>query len=112
MRDCPACRVPLHGYEEVCPSCGTKQVPVRSAKAFGDWQPERPKVNMIPFLVVGLCFLVFFVFTLQGSWVWGVLTGANKPPADPLASMTYLQARDAIDTQLNAGLSQAGAKHS
>jgi hypothetical protein len=112
MRDCPACRVPLHGYEEVCPSCGAKQYPVREAgsrQPYGTaFKPEPPKVNMVPFIVAFIAFGVFIMCAMNSTWI-GQLARAPKQEEDPIAKMTTMQARDALETQLLSGLTAVGA---
>jgi hypothetical protein len=112
MRDCPACRVPLHGYEEVCPSCGTKQAPQRGGgrTPYGTgFKPQEPSVNWVPIVlgVVGLG--VVLLLAMQGSWIGQVMRGENKQPDDPIAKMSYIDARNYIDAEINKGLQAVGA---
>jgi hypothetical protein len=113
MRDCPACRVPLHGYEEVCPSCGAKQYPQRgggSRMPFGTaFKPEEPKVNMVPFVLAFLAFGIFILGAVNSTWI-GQLMRAEKQPEDPIAKMTYMQARDTLEAELMRGLTTVGAQ--
>lgn len=113
MRDCPACRVPLHGYEDVCPSCGTKQAPTRAGggrQIYGTgFKPQEPSVNWIPFVVAFLVIGVFVVVAMQGSWIGQVMRGENKQPDDPLSKMSYIDARNAMDAELNKNLAAVGA---
>lgn len=113
MRDCPACRVPLHGYEEVCPSCGTKQHPTKSSRGpYGtNFKPEEAKINWVPFIVVGLGFVVFFVMAMQSTWLGQVMRGENKVPDDPMAKWTYVDARNTIESELNKNLQAVGASN-
>lgn len=111
MRDCPACRVPLHGYEEVCPSCGTKQFPTRSARGpYGtNFKPQEPTVNWLPFVLVFVGVGIFLLVAMQGTWIGQIMRGENKQPEDPIAKMSYVEARNTIETQLNQGLAAVGA---
>ena len=112
MRDCPACRVPLHGYEDVCPSCGTKQAPQRGGgrQIYGTgFKPQEPSVNWVPFVLAFLAIGVFIVVAMQGSWIGQVMRGENKQPEDPLAKMSYIDARNAMDAELNKNLAAVGA---
>ena len=115
MRDCPACRVPLHGYEEVCPSCGTKQYPQRGGGGrvpYGaSWKPDEPKVNVVPFVLVFVGVAAFLLISMQGTWI-GQLMREGKREPDPLEKMTFLEARSIIDTQLQQNLASVGAKNS
>lgn len=108
MHDCPACRVPLHGYEEVCPSCGTRQA-VRRGSKFSSFKAEQPGINWIPFV---LCFFVVgivVVIGMSGSWI-GKLATEGPPQVDPLEKMTYSEARNLLEQELVNGLTSVGAK--
>ncbi len=110
MRDCPACRVPLHGYEEVCPSCGTKQHPQSSRRLpYGaEWRPEEPKVNPVPIILVLLVGVVFLIASAQSTWIGQLMRQGNKEP-DPMDKLTYTDARSAIESTLTQNLTTAGA---
>jgi hypothetical protein len=108
MHDCPGCRVPLHGYEEVCPSCGTRQVVRRGSNQFSNFKPEKPSINLIPFVLVFLVLGVVGIFAASSSWI-GKLATEGPPKEDPMAKMTYLEARGIIQNELNTGLSSLGA---
>jgi hypothetical protein len=112
MRDCPACRVPLHGYEEVCPSCGTKQVAARGGgrTPYGaGFKAQQPSVNWVPFVLVFVGIIIFGVVAMQGSWIGQVMRGENKQADDPIAKMSYIDARNYIDAELNKSLQAVGA---
>lgn len=112
MRDCPACRVPLHGYEEVCPSCGAKQIVKGggSRTPYGTaFKPEEPKVNWMPFVLAFLALAGMLVVGINSTWI-GQLARAPKVEEDPITKMTYLQARDAMETELTKGLTNVGAQ--
>jgi hypothetical protein len=115
MRDCPACKVPLHGYEEVCPSCGTKQLVSSGGGGrvpYGaQWKPEEPRVNMVPFVLVLLGLVVFVLVAAQGTWI-GQLARKEKTEPDPLEKMTYTEARGVIDSEIQKNLTAVGAKNS
>ena len=111
MHDCPACRVPLHGYEEECPSCGTRQQVRRtsSSKQFGSLKTAQPGINWTPFVLVFLGVGVVILLALPGSWIGKLLT-EGTPKEDPMAKVTYLDARNFIETEITKGLTNAGAK--
>lgn len=111
MRDCPACRTPLHGYEEVCPSCGAKQYPAkgRSGPYGTGFKPQEPKVNLVPFVVGFVVIIIAVVGAMQSTWIGSLMRG-EKREVDPMEKMTYLEARNAIESQLTQGLTAAGAK--
>lgn len=113
MRDCPACRVPLHGYEEVCPSCGTKQYPSKSSRGpYGTgFKPEEPKVNWTPFILVFVGVAIFLVVAMQGTWIGQMMRGEHKTPEDPIAQMSTFDARTMVETELNKNLDAVGAKN-
>lgn len=106
MHDCPACRVPLHGYEDVCPSCGTKQV-VRRTKG-PTFKPQEKGINWIPIILGFVGIVVVIAMAIPGSWLGHLMT---KPPevVDPIAQMTYQQARGVIETELAKNLQAVGA---
>jgi len=108
MHDCPTCRVPLHGHEEKCPSCGTPQYVRRGTSSFFDMQKE-PSVNLAPIIVTALVLCVVFFFAIQFSWIGQVM---NRGPVeeDPLAKMTYQEARQLIETKITEGLAAVGAQ--
>jgi hypothetical protein len=109
MHDCPNCRVPLHGHEETCPSCGARQY-VRqgfSADRFAG-QPE-PKVNLVPIVITIIAFGFIFFFAIQFSWVGQVIN--QKPvPESPIEKMTYTDARQSVVNGITQNLAQVGAK--
>lgn len=112
MHACPNCRVPLHGHEQFCPSCGAQQV-VSSPqnREFGSFYQENkePSINWMPFVITGVILLIGLFFAAQGSWIGELLT---KGPAkvDPIDKMTYLEAREIIENKLKEGLDACGAK--
>ncbi len=106
MHDCPRCKVPLHGHEEFCPSCGTKQV-VR--KEFRDIRvPEAPPVNLVPFIVAFVILLGVGLLAAQSTWI-GQLMTHGTPQEDPMDKLTMPQARQMIEQGLTQGLKQVGA---
>lgn len=110
MHDCPACRVPLHGYEEVCPSCGTKQFARKGGGGggrFGSYKPQEPGVNWLPF-ILGFIVVVGLVGAgVSSSWM-GKLITQGPPPEDPMDKLTVLDARNIIETEIQKGLTNAG----
>lgn len=109
MHDCPACRVPLHGYEEVCPSCGTRQVVRKGSKRFSNFKAEQPGINWLPIVGGIVAVGVVVLLALPGSWI-GKLVTEGPPKEDPMSKVTYLDARNFIETEITKGLTNAGAK--
>lgn len=109
MHDCPTCKVPLHDHEEVCPSCGTKQHVRRGSKLL-QGQPgyQKPKVNMVPFVVTAIVVGVIGIFAAQTSWI-GQLQRRGPVQEDPLEKMTVGDARNLIETKITEGLTAVGA---
>lgn len=107
MHDCPGCRVPLHGYEEVCPSCGTRQVVRRSSKG-PTFRPAEQGINWIPILLGLAVVVVVIISAIPGSWL-GQLMSKKPEPEDPIAKLTYIEARNIIESELNKNLQAVGA---
>ncbi|CAN5371918.1 hypothetical protein BH11CYA1_BH11CYA1_32890 [soil metagenome] len=110
MHDCPTCKVPLHGHEAVCPSCGTKQrIKMGSSKLFGGEQTQKPSINLMPFLAAGLIALGVAGYLLKDSWIAQLI---NRPPQveDPIAKMTFLEARNVIESKVTEGVAATGGK--
>lgn len=108
MHDCPVCRVPLHGHEEVCPSCGTRQVVRRSFSSYGTKVPEAPGVNWMPFVITFVVIGVGLFILAQFTWV-GQLLREGPRQEDPLEKMTYLEARQIIESEISKNLTAVGA---
>lgn len=109
MHDCPSCRVPLHGYEEVCPSCGARQVVRRGSNQFSGFRPEQPGINWMPFVLTFLGVGIVVILAMSSSWI-GKLATEGPPKEDPMAKMTYMEARNIIEQELTNGLASVGAK--
>lgn len=107
MHKCPTCKVPLHGWEEECPSCGTRQQVRDSKRSYGG--PQTPGVNPMPFVIGILIAGAALVFALNGSWV-GQVMRRGAEPQDPLGGINYLQARQMIQQKITEGLTAVGAK--
>lgn len=106
MHPCPACKVPLHGHEESCPSCGARQT-VR-AEYRGSKLPPPPGVNPVPIVIAVVILIGVGIMALQSSWVGELLTkGVPKP--DPLTVMAPIDARNHLESGLQQNLSAAGA---
>ncbi len=106
MHDCPRCKVPLHGHEEFCPSCGTKQVVRRE---FRDIRvPETPPVNLTPFIVAFVVLIIVGVVAAQSTWI-GQVMSHGTPKEDPMDKITPAQARQMIEQGLTQGLTAVGA---
>lgn len=106
MHDCPTCKVPLHGYEEVCPACGTKQY-VRPSDRLPKLPPQ-PGVNIVPIVIAVLILGVVAVIALQNSWIFQAAT--TPVQEDPLARLTPIDARSKIEDGIRQGLAAVGAK--
>lgn len=112
MHDCPACRVPLHGYEEVCPSCGTRQLARKGSGGggggrFGSYKPQEPGINWLPFILVFVLVIGVVGFGMSSSWI-GKLMTQGPPPEDPMDKITYLDARNFIETEVTKQLTNVG----
>jgi len=91
----------------VCPSCGAKQ---RVRREFANLpQFKEPGVNMVPF-IIGIGIVIFcFVAAANQSWIGQLMT--RKPQAeDPLARVSPLEARSAVENKIAEGLQAVGAK--
>lgn len=110
MHDCPTCRVPLHGHEEVCPSCGTKQRVKRSYSGLlgGDGTPKKPPVNIVPFVVVIFVVGIALMAMTQSSWI-GQLQKRGPVQVDPMDKISWMEARQMLYTRIDEGLKAVGA---
>lgn len=110
MHDCPTCRVPLHGHEEVCPSCGTRQRVRRSTGSSSLFQsgPKKPPVNLIPFVVVFFVLGIGTFILAQGSWIGQIMT-RGPVEEDPLDKLSATEARQMIFSKIEEGVANAGA---
>lgn len=110
MHDCPVCKVPLHGHEAVCPSCGAKQRSrMGQSKLFGGEEVKKPAVNPMPFVVAALIFLALGAYLLKDSWIAQIM---NRPPQqeDPMAKLTFLDARNIVESKITEGVAAVGGK--
>lgn len=110
MHDCPSCRVPLHGHEAVCPSCGAKQrVKLGSSKLFGGEQIQKPTINLMPFVAAGIIAIGVAGWMLKDSWIAQLI---NRPPQqeDPIAKLSFIEARNLIETKVTEGVAAVGGK--
>lgn len=106
MHDCPRCKVPLHGHEEFCPSCGAKQVVRREFRNIH--VPKAPPINLVPFMVAFVILLAVGFLAAQSTWI-GQLATRGTPKEDPLDKITTPQARQMIEQGLTQGLKSVGA---
>lgn len=106
MHDCPRCKVPLHGHEEFCPACGTKQVVRPEYRNIH--VPKAPPVNVVPFVVVFAIVAIIIGVAASQTWI-GQLVTHGAPKADPMDAITATQARQMIETQVTSGLTAIGA---
>lgn len=110
MHDCPACRTPLHGYEETCPSCGTRQSVRRGGSGrvpYGANKQEQPGVNWIPFILTFLFFGIVLFAAVPNTWL-GQLMKQGPRQEDPMDKLTYIDARNIIEQELNKNLTAVG----
>ncbi len=107
MHDCPTCQVPLHGHEEECPSCGTKQYVKPEFRRSN--LPKPPGVNPMPFIVVLVGLVIVIFVCASNSWI-GQVFHRGPVVEDPMDKMTSLDARNAIENGINQGLTAVGAK--
>ena len=108
MHDCPTCRVPLHGWEHECPSCGTPQQVYRDFP--GMPVQKQPGVNIVPIVVTFVVLSIALFFLVQMTWI-GQLLREGPPKEDPMAKLTFMDARQIIETKLNEGLNAVAAKN-
>ncbi|HEY9714726.1 MAG TPA: hypothetical protein V6C72_14760 [Chroococcales cyanobacterium] len=106
MHDCPTCQVPLHGHEEVCPSCGTKQYVKPEYRQSN--LPKPPGVNPWPFVIAVIVCGAIAVIAASNSWI-GQMIMHGPPKSDPMDAMTKFDARKQIEAGLNSGLQAVGA---
>jgi hypothetical protein len=109
MHDCPKCRVPLHGHERVCPSCGTPQKVTKGAARFAGEEIKKPPTNPMPFIITLVVIGGLIAVMAQTSWIGQLLT-KGPPKVDPLAKMTFQEARGLINSKLTEGFTAAGCK--
>lgn len=108
MHDCPTCRVPLHGHEEVCPSCGTRQRVRRSTSSLLSSTPQKPPVNLVPFVIVFFVLGIGTFILAQGSWV-GQIMSRGPVQEDPLDKLSPVQIRQMLYSKIEEGIAAAGA---
>lgn len=111
MHDCPTCRVPLHGHEEVCPSCGTKQRNVKrsySGLLGGGSGPKKPPVNIVPFVVTIFIVGIAIMVMANSSWI-GQLQRRGPVAVDPMDKISWMEARQMLYTRIDEGLKAVGA---
>jgi len=75
----------------------------------GESAAQKPTMNLMPFAVVGLVTLGIAGYLLKDSWVGQLLT---RPPQveDPIAKMTYLDARNLVESKITEGVAATGGK--
>ncbi|MGD9684744.1 MAG: hypothetical protein AB7W16_26565 [Candidatus Obscuribacterales bacterium] len=108
MHDCPTCRVPLHGHEEVCPSCGTRQRVRRSTSSLLSSTPQKPPVNLVPFVIVFFVLGIGTFMLAQGSWV-GQIMSRGPVQEDPLDKLSAVEIRQMLYSKIEEGIAAAGA---
>lgn len=108
MHDCPRCQVPLHGHEQFCPSCGTKQYVRPEFRSFLTEGGERP-FNPLPWAIAVVVLGFGVMFAAQNSWI-GQVMKRGPVQEDPLRTMPFQTARQNLEQQINANLAAVGAK--
>lgn len=108
MHDCPTCRVPLHGHEEVCPSCGTRQRVNKSYSGLLKGAPKKPPVNMMPFVLVFIVLGIVGFSLAKGSWI-GKVMDRGPVQQDPMDKISWLEARQMLYSKVDEGLKAVGA---
>lgn len=97
----------MHGHEETCPSCGCRQR-LRRSSLFTP-TPKQPGVNLVPIILTILVLGGLLFGAAQITWV-GQLMRQGPPPEDPMAKLTYLDARKIIEDKITQGLTAVGAQ--
>jgi hypothetical protein len=64
----------------------------------------------LPFVLVFVGVAAFLLISMQGTWI-GQLAREPQREADPLEKMSYVEARNTIDSEIQQGLAAAGAKN-
>lgn len=75
---------------------------------FSNFKAQQPGINWIPFVLVFLGVGVVILLALPGSWI-GKLVTEGPPKEDPMAKVTYLDARNFLETEITKGLTNVGA---
>lgn len=108
MHDCPTCRVPLHGHEEVCPSCGTRQRIRKSYSGLLKGGQKKPPVNILPFVVAFFILGIAGFALMKGSWI-GKLMDRGPVQEDPMDKISWMEARQLLYTRIDEGLKAVGS---
>ncbi len=108
MYDCPNCRVPLHGYEDSCPSCGTAQYVKKGFRNLSHVQ-QAPGVNWMPFVAVFVIVGIGIFVAAQSTWIGQVMKQGPRQE-DPMEKLTFMDARNIIEQKVTEGLTAVGAK--
>jgi len=66
---------------------------------------------VVPFVLVFLGVVVFLLFAMQGTWI-GQLMRQAPVQEDPIAKMSFSDARTIIDSKIQENLAAVGAKNS
>jgi hypothetical protein len=98
--------VPLHGHEEVCPSCGEKQYVKPEYRQSN--LPKPPGVNPVPIVIAVVILGIAAVIGLQNSWV-GEMMKRGPVQDDPMDKISMADARQLIETGLTQGLTAVSA---
>ena len=107
MHDCPRCQVPLHGHEQYCPACGTKQYVRPEFRSFLS-EGERA-FNPLPLALAAVILGFVVVIAAQNSWI-GQVMKRGPVVEDPIRSMSPQNARQTLEQQIVNNLASVGAK--
>lgn len=107
MHDCPRCQVPLHGHEEYCPSCGTKQIVRPEYRSI--FSQSQKGFNPVPFALVTLFIGGVLFLAVQNSWI-GQAMRRGPEQVDPNSKITPPMARQTLEEKITANLTAVGAK--
>jgi hypothetical protein len=72
------------------------------------FKPEEKGINWIPIILALVVIVVGLVSAIPGSWI-GQLMNKQPEEEDPVAKLTYVEARNIIETELNKNLQAVGA---
>jgi hypothetical protein len=99
----------LHGHEQFCPACGTKQYVRPEYRSFLS-QSERP-FNPLPFALATVLLAFVLIIAAQNSWI-GQVMRRQPEVVDPMSTLTPQAARQMLEEKLVANLTSVGAKGS
>jgi hypothetical protein len=68
---------------------------------------KKPPVNLVPFIIVFFVMVIGIFFVAQTSWV-GQLMHRGPVQEDPLAKLTFSEARQIVESKITEGVAQVG----